>query len=135
MAYSGWRLNEEAKSVLMERFTPRFPDVIAHHITFMMGSQVCPQEVSARVIGYSINEKGVEALVVEIDDDVARPDGKIYHITWSIDRSANFRPVDSNHAVAKGYTEIDPIDIKVTPFYVDNKGEEWLANVMADEDQ
>jgi hypothetical protein len=131
MAYNGWRLTEQSKSVLTERFPPRFPDVIAHHITLRRGKQFCPVEVQARVVGYAADDAGVEALVVEIDGCSERADGKTYHITWSIDREAGFKPVSSNELLKIGYTEVEPIDIIVVPFYKDHDEREWTQEIVS----
>lgn len=127
MAYNGWRLTEQSKSILLDRFAPRFPDVIAHHVTLKRGNQFCPIAVTARIVGYAVNDAGVEALVAEIDGQTERPDGKTYHITWSIDREAGFKPVSSNALLVEGYAPIDPIEIEVEPFYKDNNDVEWTT--------
>lgn len=127
MAYNGWRLSEQSKSVLMDCFPPRFADVIAHHVTLKRGNQFCPVAVTARVVGYAVNEAGVEALVVEVNGSTERPDGKTYHITWSIDREAGFKPVSSNTLLENGFTAVEPIEISVQPFYKDHDGVEWTG--------
>ncbi len=124
MAYNGWRIDEEAKKVLIERFPPRFTDVIAHHITLKRGNQFRPQPITAVVVGYAVDEAGVEALVVEVNGSTERADGKTFHITWSIDREAGFKPVSSNKLLETGFTEVERIEIAVTPFYKDHEGNE-----------
>jgi hypothetical protein len=111
----------------MERFPPRFPDVIAHHITLKVGKRIVPVEVKATVVGHAVNDAGVEALVVEINGTHVRSDGKSFHITWSIDREAGFKPVSSNTVLENGFTAVDPIEIKVEPFFVDHEGREWTV--------
>jgi hypothetical protein len=75
-----------------------------------------PEASSFTVVGYAYDEAGIEALVVEVDGSVVRPDGKTFHITWSLDREAGFKPVKSNDLIAsKGYRKIsNPINITAT---------------------
>lgn len=139
MAYNGWRLTEEAKNALLVRFPPRFADVIAHHVTLKRGKQFCPQPVTARVVGYAVDEAGVEALVVEVNGSIERADGKTFHITWSIDREAGFKPVASNTLLETGFSPVDAIEITVEPFYKDHDGVEWTGMyyiyIEADDDE
>ena len=59
--------------------------------------------------------EGVEALVVAIDDSTDRPDGSIYHITWSLGEGR--RAKESNDVIARlGWTAIDlPMPVRLIP--------------------
>jgi hypothetical protein len=57
-----------------------------------------PSQPRAEVIGYADDGQGREALIVAIDGRPARPDGSLFHITWSLDRARGRRPLES-HAV------------------------------------
>ena len=46
-----------------------------------------PKDTSAEVIGQVDDGAGVQAFVVRIDGTTDRPDGRTYHITWSIDHA------------------------------------------------
>jgi hypothetical protein len=59
--------------------------------------------------------RGVQALVVEIDGSVTRPDGSIYHITWSLDRAAGRKPLESNAVLLSGWHRVRPIKIALIP--------------------
>lgn len=116
MTYAGYLLSEQSRVELMEIFTPLFPDVIGHHVTYSFGSDEFPPDVtSACVIGY-IRDNSLECLVVSIDGNIHRPDGKIYHITWSLDRSLGRKPVDSNKVLqTKQFEQIPAINISIEP--------------------
>lgn len=114
-----FELSEKSRSELAKIFPPKFPEFIGHHITYGMrkkGDDTLPHADSFRVVGYAINEEGLETLVVEVDGSTSRPDGKIFHITWSLDRSAGFKPVHSNDLLmSKGWQKIhSPINITAT---------------------
>ncbi|WP_434083261.1 hypothetical protein, partial [Escherichia coli] len=72
-----------------------------------------------RIVGYANDSEGLEALVVEVDGTVDRTDGKIYHCTWSLDRSKGFKPADSNKLVSqRNWTAVNPpINISTKPMF------------------
>jgi len=67
-----------------------------------------------KVVGYVDDGEGLEALVVSVNGSTERPDGKIYHITWSLNEGR--KPVESNDLLAKKvYTLTMPTTIEATP--------------------
>jgi len=115
--YQAFEISAESRSRLAAQFAPKFPEFIGHHITYKMGvkSDVpLPEATSFKVVGYACNEEGIEALVVEVDGTTVREDGKTYHITWSLDREAGFKPVKSNDLVKNGWTNVPAINITAT---------------------
>ena len=122
MAYNGWLIGEDSKNLLMILFPPKYPDVVAHHVTRSMTKEQ-PDDAVVRVIGYADDGEGVECLVVEVNGTHERPGGSIYHITWSIDREAGRKPVHSNDVLLRNgfdrlvYGERSlSIPINTTPF-------------------
>lgn len=106
-AYTGWLLPDEERERLLKLFPPHYPDVIAHHVTLDFGvpdDTPLPPQVEAEVVGVADDASGVQALVVSIDGKLGRPDGSIFHITWSIDREKGRKPVHSNEVVRHGWT-------------------------------
>lgn len=118
MSYIAFELTKDSRSKLANMFPPKYPDFIGHHVTYKFGVEPntpLPKNVrSMKVVGYLSNGIGLEALIVEINGSKARPDGRVYHITWSLDRSAGFKPVDSNTMIMYGMDNIvwleSPID-------------------------
>jgi hypothetical protein len=137
MAYSGWELSESERTRVLAMIAPAYPDVVAHHITEALGKfdeLSTPPEVSAVIVGIADDGEGCQALVVEIDGSSKRykPDtipgkalefsssvtslGGTYHITWSLDKAAGRKPVDSNGVIAAGWNYLPhEVPIKVTP--------------------
>lgn len=104
----GWRLDPEDRAALLERFPPRYPTVVADHVTFGRASQspVMPVHRSARVIGRADDGTGVEALVVELGGDASRWDGGTYHMTWSLAEGRTMK--ESNEVIAaRGWEPIE----------------------------
>lgn len=88
---------------MLQRFEPRYGKVIADHVTLaarVAADTPLPDEVDAEVIGRIDDGRGVEALVVAIDGSIGRPDGSIYHITWSLGPGRKAK--ESNDVLAKG---------------------------------
>lgn len=117
MSYSAYVLDTNARQRLLAAFPPKYPDVIAHHITEKFGipkptSPVQSVAVYANVVGYVDDGEGVEAVVVEVNGSSTRKDGSTYHITLSIDRSAGRKPADSNKVIKeKGWTKAQPLSL------------------------
>lgn len=82
---TGWRLDRDDRSELLDRFPPKFPDTVAEHVTLQSGTD-CPLPTArtGEVIGEIDDGAGVQALVVRIGGTEKRPDGSTYHITWSL---------------------------------------------------
>lgn len=116
MPYSAYVLDKESRELLLERFSPQFPEVIAHHITHQFpDDQPPPPRALLEVVGHASDER-LECLVVELDGLSERPSGGIYHITLSLDREQGAKPVHSNEVLREGWTPlINPIQISAQP--------------------
>jgi hypothetical protein len=119
--YSGYELDKAQRAALLQQFPPLFPDVIAHHITTKFGTNkndaLPPTAKTAEIIGEAVDpERAVQALVVAINGSPSRPDGSLYHITWSLDRSKGAKPVHSNEVIKqRGYKKVAPVALKLSP--------------------
>jgi hypothetical protein len=115
----GWKLPADERDRLLERFRPVYRDLVADHVTLQAGAPKgtpLPAAASGRVVGIADDGSGVQALVVEIDGTTRRPDGSTYHITWSLDRAAGRRPVESNDVIrVRGWRDAGPIEIRLEP--------------------
>jgi hypothetical protein len=108
----GWLLDDADRALLLDRYPPRWPDVIAHHVTLASRvSDPLPRAETGEVVGYVDDGAGLEALVVAIAGTTDRPDGSIYHITWSLDRASGRTARQSNDVLReRGW---DPIETAV----------------------
>ncbi|HXH53001.1 MAG TPA: hypothetical protein VNH53_06190 [Sphingomicrobium sp.] len=114
----GWKLPSDERDILLRRFPPRYDNTIADHVTLRTGASdetPLPREVDARVVGHADDGDSLECLVVELDGTVDRPDGSIYHITWSLGPGRKAR--ESNDVLRdRGWQPIDaPLTITVEP--------------------
>jgi hypothetical protein len=110
--YVGWLV--ENRSTLLDMFKPKYPDVLAHHVTLQAGVKdtvALPQSVEGQIVGYCDDGVGIEAYVVEIDHTTDRPGGSTYHITWSLDSAKGYKPAQSNVILKGGYQEIRPVRV------------------------
>jgi hypothetical protein len=114
----GWKLPAEERSRLLERFQPKYDNVIADHVTLRTGansSTSLPSQVQAQIVGRGDDGDSLECLVVELDGSTDRPDGSTYHITWSLGPGRNAR--ESNEVLKqRGWTRLDdPIPVALGP--------------------
>jgi len=118
----GWLLSEKDRKRLLDLIPPRYPDVVADHVTFDTGAAHPPQRpAESRIIGEADDGAGVQAVVVEIDGVRERPDGGAYHITWSLDRGQGREPVESNDVIRdKGWKGVAAQAIRLEPARLDS---------------
>ena len=108
--YTAHVLDKKSRRELAKVFPPKYPEFVGHHITLKFGvpkDAPNPRPAIVKVVGYADDGEGLEALVVEVDGKTVRPDGGIYHITWSLDRSKGKKPVHSNELVKRQGHELD----------------------------
>jgi hypothetical protein len=115
---TGWKLPPGERERLLERFPPKYDNVIADHVTLKVGAgpqTPLPGEKQAQVVGRADDGKSLECLVVEIGGTTDRPDGSTYHITWSLGPTRKAK--ESNDVLRElGWEEIDsPIPIELEP--------------------
>ena len=113
----GWALDEKERADLLDQFPPRYAKAVAHHVTLASDAadRDLPPPVRATIVGCADDERGVEAMVVTIDGDTARPDSSTFHITWSLGEGRRAR--ESNDVIEqRGWRELDhPLAISLTP--------------------
>lgn len=114
---TGWKVRPDERERLLERFPPRYDNVIADHVTLRTETEhgTLPREVEARIVGKADDEDSLECLVVAIDGTTDRPDGSTYHITWSLGRGREAR--ESNDVLRdKGWARLEaPVDVGLKP--------------------
>jgi hypothetical protein len=115
---TGWKLPRPEREALLERFPPRYANVIADHVTLRTGATPqtpLPCKPAARIVGRADDGDSLECLVVELDGTTDRPDGSTYHITWSLGPGREAR--ESNDVLRDlGWRPIDaPIPVELEP--------------------
>jgi hypothetical protein len=115
---TGWKLPQSDREALLQRFPPRYEDVVADHVTLRVGATAetpLPRKPHARVVGRADDGRSLECLVVELDGTTDRPDGSTYHITWSLGPGRKAR--ESNDVLRdQGWDHISaPIPIELEP--------------------
>ena len=110
-------LTPEARQLILKKFPPKFSDVKADHVTLEYGvpkDSPTPPPATVIVVGYA-SDDSLEALAVTVDGELKRPDGKVYHITLSLDRSKGRTPVESAALLAQGFNAVPHFDVQVQP--------------------
>jgi hypothetical protein len=111
---TGWKLPASEREVLLQRFPPRYENVVADHVTLRVGgapSTPLPRKPVARIVGRADDEQSLECLVVELDGTTDRPDGSTFHITWSLGPGRKAR--ESNDVLRDNGWELLPAPIPV----------------------
>jgi hypothetical protein len=115
--YTGWLLDPAERAALLARFPPRYAKVVAHHVTLKFGDREAqaPGEVEAAIVGEADDGAGVQVLVVTVDGSAARPDGGVFHVTWSLAGGREAR--ESNEVIAaRGWGPLDaPEPLRLIP--------------------
>lgn len=109
--YEAFVLTEDSRQHLKSIFPPKYPKWFGHHVTHRFPAtkgEMTPYDDQTRgdfeVIGYA-HDDGIEALVVRVPGHNRRPDGGVYHLTWSLDPAKGKKPVHSNAVIReKGWT-------------------------------
>ena len=115
---TGWKLPRDERAALLQRFVPRYAEVVADHVTLRVGaspSTPLPRKPVARIVGRADDGNSLECLVVELDGTTERPDGSTFHITWSLGPGRKAR--ESNDVLRDlGWRPVDaPIPIALEP--------------------
>jgi hypothetical protein len=116
---TGWKLPREERDALLQRFPPKYENVIADHVTLRVGATPetpLPREPqTARIVGRADDGRSLECMVAELDGTTDRPDGSTYHITWSLGPTRKAR--ESNDVLREqGWEPLPaPIDITLEP--------------------
>ena len=116
---TGWKLPADEREALLQRFPPKYANVIADHVTLRVGANAgtpLPRKAeAARIVGRADDGDSLECLVVEMDGTTDRPDGSTYHITWSLGPGRKAR--ESNDVLRdQGWEHLEaPVDIELHP--------------------
>ena len=112
---TGWKLPSDERELLLQRFPPKYANVIADHVTLRVGDGPLPAGPAARIVGRADDGDSLECLVVDLDGTTDRPDGSTYHITWSL--GPGRKAIESNDVLRdRGWEPIDaPIPIELEP--------------------
>lgn len=117
---TGWKLDRAQRGHLLTRYPPRYGEAVADHVTQLSdkaGGDVAdpPDPVSdARIVGRADDGEGVEAMVVAIAGSTDRPDGGVWHVTWSLGEGRAAR--ESNDVIARhGWSDLDGGLLRLEP--------------------
>src|ERR1041385_6766514 len=120
--YLAYTLSASSRNDVLHHFKPKYAEVIAQHVTYKFPAkstdELPPAVKEAHVVCYEDSGDGIEAVVVEINGSTKRPDGKLFHITLSLDRAKGKKPVHSNDLVNKKFTPVTKFPIHLTPAFL-----------------
>lgn len=114
----GWKLDREQRKELLQQFPPRYAEVDADHVTLRTRAAedaLLPEATLCEIVGRADDGRGVEAMVVAVGGTTERPDGSVYHITWSLGPGREAQ--ESNDVLAgRRWAAFDlPMPVKLEP--------------------
>lgn len=114
----GWKLDRAQREQLLKRFPPHYRDAVADHVTLKSNAEgePLPDPVEGAIVGHADDGDSLEAMVVTIDGKTGRPDGSVFHITWSLDKAKGRAARESNDLLRKrNWTALEYIPVKLEP--------------------
>jgi hypothetical protein len=115
--YTGFLLTEESRAKLLALFPPKYERVIAEHVTHTFGvpATATPPAMpeSLAVVGYIDDMHGVEGLLVAVNGSINRPDGSLFHVTWSL--AEGRKAFETNLSVRNAVLLPEAIPFEATP--------------------
>lgn len=115
MSYSGWKLTKESQRKLIKLYPPTY-NFVGDHITYQFPDDKSPPIVNDVKVISLYRDDSLEAFVVSVDGTTKRPDGSIYHITWS--KLPHRKAKESNELIKDNLNLVEvfetPVDISVT---------------------
>ncbi len=119
-AFSAYRVHERGRDLMLDRVQPAFSRVVGEHVTHAFGSEQLPEDARVRAVGYRRGD-GIDALVVEVNGQPRRPDGRLYHITLSMEPGRQAR--EANDLLSDGrFDPIKPFWIPTEPMVGESRG-------------
>ncbi|WP_411338910.1 hypothetical protein V6U71_13310 [Sphingopyxis sp. J-6] len=115
---AGWKLPPAERDQLIERFEPRYAELVADHVTLRFGTAEdtpLPAAHAGEIVGEVDDGAGVQALVVRIGGTTDRGDGSHYHITWSLGPGREAKESNDVLAATKWQRVHPPIAIALAP--------------------
>lgn len=111
----GWKLTRKCRDALIAALPPKYARTVADHVTLSISDKTSPEPIAnAKIIGRADDGLGVEAMVVAFDGSTARPDGKVWHVTWSLAEARTAR--ESNDVIAQlGWTPLAHHELFLEP--------------------
>lgn len=99
MSYNGWMIPDGERARLLALYPPRFPIVKASHITNLIDPDYeLPVDADISIVA-RVRDDGLEAFVVRVNGTMIRPDGQIYHLTYSMVEGRSSK--ESNEMIAR----------------------------------
>ena len=127
--YIAFVLTDRSRTELIKQINPGFPDVIAHHVTIHFGVEKPSIEQlgwlektiqTVQVIGYAKGQN-IDTVIVAINGKTVRNDGKVFHITLSLDRSTGAKPSHSNSLLKnQAWTNVTPFTLDGNVNFISN---------------
>lgn len=112
--YSAYTIDTKVRPWLLSIIRPTRENVVAHHVTYYFGKNTLPPKAKLEIVGVA-DADGAQALIVRVDGSIHRPDGKIFHCTWSLDDGVSASHSNDVIANAGWFSYPDPVEFTAIP--------------------
>ena len=117
----GWMIEPRDLQRMKILLPPKYVPVSSPHCTLCLGgrnSSALPGQEIGKIYGKVDDDKGVEALLISIGERKVRPDGGIFHITWSL--AEGRKPRESNDVIYLSLPEPleELIEVSLIPAFI-----------------
>lgn len=128
-AHLEYPLDKTMRMRLLEQFPPRYADIKADHVTISLHQpDTMPQAQDISIVGRADSGDGLEAMVVSVDGDALRADGRPYHITWSLNPE-KYRARDSGSLIER-FAAAGRIEYFQTPIALGPSRAIWIEETQ-----
>ena len=116
--YSGWELTLDERRKIYAAIKPVYNDIFWQRLVHEFGATEPPTATSGEVVGWWDKGEGQQLVIFEIDGSLTRPDGHLYHLSWSRDHvKMQRKPLQSwKHPDLTDFQRLDqPFSVVLTP--------------------
>lgn len=109
--YTGWAVPDMVRVIKRLEHPCTYARCIIHHCTHTFGVKEdfpIPLKVPAFILGFADDGSGVQCAIMEMGGTSERPDGSVFHITWSL--AEGRKAVESNELAQRWMRERHTLD-------------------------
>ena len=118
--YTAYKLTNSGRDAVLAKIKTQYEDVICDHITvlFAVDGLAMPADAVLQIYAVASSEN-VQTVLVAVDGEVKRADGKFYHLTLSVDRENGGSPGKSKDVIKNfQWTIFPPVVISAMPVFI-----------------
>lgn len=115
--YNGWELELSERRKVYEVIKPVYNDLYWQRLVCAFNVTEAPTAICGEVMGWFDKDEGQQLVIFAIDGSLYRPDGRLYHLSWSRDYAIMGRkPYQSYTALEiTEWQPVEPFTVALVP--------------------